>query len=892
MAETFLLIALPACVALVAACLSGWVRERSSIAGACIAALYFTGAVFLLAQIPNGGNAFFSVPWVSELGVDFSLRLTGFSAWFGVLILFLGGCVNLYACTYFKGHQRLSSLLILLGLFASAMLGVIWADNLYLIFLFWEATSLLSFLLVGFHNEKEISRANAAQAFLITMAGGAALLVGFVLLHLNLGSASLAQILVSDIADVSTAAVVFIMLGAMTKSAQWPFHFWLPNAMVGPTPVSAYLHSATMVKAGVFLLGTLAPLLSQNPIWTPVLAIAGVMTVGTAVVRGAYETDMKAILASTTLAALGFLTILAGLGTPAAMLGFVIFLTAHALYKAPLFLAAGNIEKRFGTRDLNQLRGAARLSPVTGAVVVVSALSLIGVAPLPGFLGKEYLLKAAWAYSPWLAIAVAISAVGVLALGFRLIIPMLCKAEETGKGKQIPLGMTLATLFPAIGALGMVAALSFSNHQFLGPAAAALGADEGASYQFWYGLTPALGLGMGALALSLLVSRVILRSRRSSPPDAFAPFFDQLFDNIIYALKSVAATVSGLLEEGKLVSHLIVMLIVIGMLSFFSIEVHDWPVLPLSWDKHSIAFLGLVPLLVISTVVASRTQKTITILVSLGFVGFVIALIFLWFSAPDLALTQLMAETLILFLLAGALMKVKKKESSEPAAFRLIFSIFAGALVTLLTLKSIALEWNRPISEFFLQESKTQAFGANVVNVILVDFRALDTLGEIIVLAIAAMGADAALGAARKRAPLPEVMPSSLLTSGARLLAFFLLPTILWIFWRGHNAPGGGFIGALLAAGGVGLGLLSSWRRLTPPLMRRYAHRLIISGLGIALVSALLAVFVGVDFFQGLWFHYGDLHLGTPLLFDLGVFLTVLGFCMNYLRHFHIRQIS
>lgn len=236
-------------------------------------------------------------------------------------------------------------------------------------------------------------------------------------------------------------------------------------------------------------------------------------------------------------------------------------------------------------------------------------------------------------------------------------------------------------------------------------------------------------------------------------------------------------------------------------------------------------------------------------------------------------------------------MKMKKKEVSEPPTFRLIFSIFAGALVTILTLKSIALEWNRPVSEFFLEESKTQAFGANVVNVILVDFRALDTLGEIIVLAIAAMGADAALGAARRRAPLPEAMPSSLLSSGARLLAFFLLPTIIWIFWRGHNAPGGGFIGALLAAGGVGLGLLTSWRRLTPPAMRRSAHRLIISGLGIALMSSLLAVFVGEEFFKGLWFHYGDLHLGTPLLFDLGVFLSVLGFCMNYLRHFHIRQI-
>ncbi|MGD1978569.1 MAG: MnhB domain-containing protein, partial [Akkermansiaceae bacterium] len=307
------------------------------------------------------------------------------------------------------------------------------------------------------------------------------------------------------------------------------------------------------------------------------------------------------------------------------------------------------------------------------------------------------------------------------------------------------------------------------------------------------------------------------------------------------------------------------------------------------WSGDSFIFLGLVPLLLIATVIASRSESTVALLVSLGFVGFIIALIFLWFSAPDLALTQLMAETLILFLLAGALAKVKRQEKSEPARLRLIVAVIGGILTAALILKSMTLEWDHPVSGFHLRESKPAAFGANVVNVILVDFRAIDTFGEIIVLAIAAMGANAALGAARRRAPLPDAEYSSLLTTGSQLLLYFLVPAIVWIFWRGHNAPGGGFIAALLAAAGIGMNLLASRPRYTPAFMRKVSRHFLILGLMIATIATILPLLSGKSFLTGLWIHFGDLHLGTPLIFDLGVFLTVLGFCMNYLRHFHQR---
>lgn len=890
MDSLYLLLGLPSLVSLFAAAFPGLVKSRSQLVGGGIAALFFGGAILLLISIANGTTSAVTAPWLPALGIHFSLTLTAFTSWFGVLILFLGACVHFYACVYFKNSPRLPSLLILLGLFTTAMLGVIWSDNLYLLFLFWEGTSLLSFLLVGFHNDLEKSRKNATQALLITMAGGVSLLVAFILLHHHTGTAAISEILLSDPTTISTAAVIFLILGAMTKSAQWPFHFWLPNAMVGPTPVSAYLHSATMVKAGVFLLGVFAPLLHTHHIWTPLLGFVGVMTVATAVLRGSREQDLKAVLACTTLAALGFLTVLAGVGTPAAMLGFVIFLTAHALYKAPLFLSAGNLEKRFGTRDLRELRGAARSLKVTGTVVVISALSLIGLAPLPGFLGKEYLLKATWAYSPFLAIAVAIAAAGVLALGFRIILPLLSKSETPKISKELPTGMSAAALLPALAALLVVFSLPMTSHEFLGPAAAAAGADPEASYKLWHGFTPALGLGTGALLLSLLIAWVMNRPGLPPLPEAFKPIFDRLFDTLISALKATAAEVAKLLEKGSIPTHLTVMLVGIGALSFISLDLQDWDKLPLTWTGHSMIFLGLLPLLVISIIVATRTQKTLPLLVSLGFVGFLVALIFLWFSSPDLALTQLMAETLVLFLLAGALAKTKGQASSEPGFFRLIFSILAGLLVTLLILKSMILEFDHPVSDYFLRESKTAAYGANVVNVILVDFRALDTLGEIIVLAIAAMGANSALGAARKRAPLPPADTSSLLRAGSRVVAIFLVPTIIWIFWRGHNAPGGGFIAALVAAAGVGMGILSSWRHLTASFLRRTSHRLLIIGMSIAILSALIPLTIGETFFKGLWIHFDDLHLGTPLIFDLGVFLTVLGFCLNYLRHFHLRQ--
>ncbi|MEM8953829.1 MAG: hydrogen gas-evolving membrane-bound hydrogenase subunit E [Verrucomicrobiota bacterium] len=846
-------------------------------------------AVLLLLAVAEGEVHRFTVPWFPAVGIEFALRMDSFTAWFGALILALGGCIFLYALSYFSKHPRLPFITACLAAFTIAMLGLIWSDNFYLLFLFWEATSVLSFLLVGFHDDKEDVREKASQALLVTLTGGAAMLVGFVLLQLQFDTSSLSEI-VAMVADPNhaipkTSAMLLIVAGALSKSAQWPFHFWLPNAMAGPTPVSAFLHSATMVKAGVYLLAVLSPLLSTNAAWTPILVTSGMLTVVTAVLRASREDDLKAVLASTTLAALGFLTVLAGVASPAALLGFVIFLTAHALYKAPLFLAAGSLEKQFGTRSLHQLGGAIPAAPWTGAALVLAAVSLIGVAPLPGFLGKEYLLKAVWAYSPSLAFAVAFAAAGVMGLGLKLTIPLLDRRVKPTVNAPLPSPMMVAALLPALGALLLVGVLPLSNHRFLGPAATALGAEPDASYKMWHGWTPALGLGMLALLLSVLIWRMIRRPDFTPHPIVFQPVFETAYRNIIGALYESAAAAGRMLSGGKLQVQLGIILAFVGLLTFKSLNGMYWNALGIAGVEWT--SLLLLPLLVVAAIMVAVVDRPLSLLVALGFVGLIVALVFLWFSAPDLALTQLLAETLLLLLLAGVLFKEKGDERAKKLSLsRAGIAIGGGLLTTVLILKAMALEWNHPISEFHLNQSKSAAYGANVVNVILVDFRALDTFGEIVVLAIAALGATAALGAPRKRSPLPANSSTTWLQTGAQLVAAILLPAAIWMFWRGHNNPGGGFIGALFAASAISLFVLTGNPRLHAGWLRKKARWLTILGLSVAGGAALLPFLGGHGFFTGLWWHLDDLHLGTPLLFDLGVFLTVLGFALGFLRYF------
>ncbi len=854
-----------------------------------ITSAYLTGIYLVSTHLTSSSPIHLNYDWVPALGLNFSLAIKPFTAWFSILILLLGFCINLFTLGYVSENQKRSSLLITLGFFTSAMIGVVLSDNFFLLFLFWETTSITSFLLVGFYHQKETARNNASQALLVTLAGGGALLAGLIITYLSTGTTSITSLLAMAHADIPTVAIILIIIGALSKSAQWPFHFWLPNAMVGPAPISAFLHSATMVKAGVFILATFAPIFRENPFWTPILVSAGFLTVIAAVRRGIWANNIKAILATTTLCALGNLTMLTAIGTPLSLLAFCLFLSAHALYKAPLFLLAGIIEKKHGTLDLDKLKGVAKKSPSLLAVVGIASASLIGLFPFIGFLAKEYFLKSAWEISPPIFTLFAISLVGPVLLGLKIIIPLISKnTHDDQPVKQTSLLLTVSTLIPIAGILVLSLFHNLFN-QILMTAGADLANHTVPSIKFWHGWTPPLITSLCLILISTALYFFLPRKPKTHNDNHLS---DTFYSAIISSLLRTSRLVAHLQIRPHLSLQITTIILAIGLISLVSVDPTSWPSLTASLPKDNSIFLVLTPLLIISSIFAAAAKQTVSILVSLGFVGLLIALIFLWFSAPDLALTQLMAETLLLFLLAGALFKTNSKahlSKSQPnqSPLRLPLSVFATILTTTLILKAMSLEWDHPISAYHLENSKPLAYGANVVNVILVDFRALDTLGEIIVLLIAALGANAALGASRSIAPLPKTTISPLFAPASKILSIFFLMIASWIFLRGHNSPGGGFIAALLVATSAGIPLVMSPTPPNPKRLRKLSDLALKVGITLAIVAALLPLATQKPLLSGLWLHWGNIHLGTPLIFDLGIFLVVIGFALNFLRHLH-----
>jgi multicomponent Na+:H+ antiporter subunit A len=877
---------LPALLAVAVLILGGTVRRLPHVWAVGLALVGLGGAAAALGSVSGGGFAGVSQPWVESLGVSFALQAGSFRALFLALICGIGAAVFLFTAAAFRDDRRLPGLLATLLLFTASMIGVVVSDDLLLLFLFWEGTSLLSFVLIGWNHGDGETRRKATQAFLVTALGGLALLAGLILLRIAGGSGTLSGLAGADLGAHPWAAAIIVLvgLGALTKSAQFPFHFWLPNAMAGPTPVSAFLHSATMVKAGVFLLAVLAPTLGSHPLWMPLLLSCGLATIAVAVARAWRESDLKALLASTTLAALGHLTILAGIGTAAALQAFVVFLVAHALYKAPLFLATGTLEKAFGSRDFNLLRGTAFRLPLVGAALLLSFASLLGLVPLPGFVAKEYALKAAWAQHPALAIALAASFSAVIALGIRAALPLFARSGPAGLVKRPAAGMAWAPLLPALGALVLTVAFPWISASLLGPAATSLGAETGAKFALWPGLGPVLVLSFVALGAGLLAG---LAPRRFAAAAGERPA-DRIYQASFDRLAGGGRRLASLLQDRRVRDQVAIVFVAAGMLISVPLVSGGllFPEFRVGQDMLVSAMLGIVAALAATG--AARARRRVELLSCLGLLGLVVAMFYSYFSAPDLALTQLLTETILILLLVPAVRRMARGTiaASRRPAYALPVAILGGSAAAAVVLKAKALQLTPPVSGFFTENSMSQAFGANVVNVILVDFRAIDTLGEIIVLGIAAIGAIALLRRAR---PVEGFDPASspLLATSLRLLVPTLGIFALFLFLRGHNQPGGGFIAALVAATAVGFVHLSG---KPSPRGRRLELLLVIAGISVAVLSGMLPLATGKPLLTGLWLHPSlpgsgsSLHLGTPLLFDLGVFLAVLGFALAFIR--------
>jgi multicomponent Na+:H+ antiporter subunit A len=759
-----------------AAMVAPWVvralGERAFWVLALVPASITAYLVSLAPQVTGAGSVLERVAWVDTLGVSLAMRLDGLSLVFALMIAGIGTAIVVYAGGYMRGDPSLGRFYLLLLSFMAAMLGVVLADNLISLFVFWELTSLTSYFLVGYKHEDATSRASALQALIVTAGGGLAMLAGFLLLGMVGGSFELSVLLADPdvIRGHGAYAVVLglVALGAFTKSAQWPFHFWLPNAMAAPTPVSAYLHSATMVKAGVYLLARLSPALGGTSAWFWLLTGAGVATMLAAAALALLQRDSKRLLAYSTLIALGTLVALIGVGTPGAIAAMVVFLLGHSLYKAPLFMVAGSVDHEAGSRDVTAVRGLGRVMPITWATAILAGLSAGGLPPLFGFVAKELAIEGLFDV-PWVLAALvssgAVMIVVMVLVALRPFVGRTVVAPSTPH--EAPFAMWVGpALLAASGAVLGIAPALIADVLMVPAAAAVLGEVHPFRLYLWHGLNLALGLSVLTVLLGAFLAwrwRGLhdgLRARTAGW--RFGPV--AAYDGAMAGLVNLAAWQTRVLQSDDLRHHMTIIFgFLVALTGLTAVRVGGFDV---AWRHEPGYFyeyivLGLV---VAAAVAVLRAHSRLAAITSLGVVGFGIATVFVFFAAPDLAITQFLVETLIVIIVALVLIRLPRRSLREHATapVRLAagsIAILGGVLVTLLTLAVTAQPLDGTLTAYFEAQSYPAAHGRNIVNVILVDFRAIDTLGEITVLAVAAAGAFALLRHARRRsrtAPAPD----------------------------------------------------------------------------------------------------------------------------------------
>ena len=711
-----------------------------------------------------------SMPWLPSFDVPLSFYLDGLSLLFALLVTGIGTLIVVYAGGYLAHHELLGRFYVQLLSFMGAMLGLVLADNIFLFFIFFELTSLTSYLLIGFYHSEEGSRVAARKALVVTGGGGLALLAGLVLLSQVTGTLEFSEML-SMGATVQShpyylAIFVLVCAGAFTKSAQFPFHFWLPAAMAGPTPVSAYLHSATMVKAGVFLLARLSPVLGGTALWSGTLGIVGGITRVMSAWLALRYTDLKQILAYTTVMVLGLLTMLLGVGGEEAITAMVTFTVVHALYKGGLFMVAGSIDHETGTRDVLELGGLRSAMPWTMAGAVLTGLSMAGIPPLFGFIGKEATYEAAL-HAP--TASLLLLGAGVLAnvalVGSGLVVglkPFL--GERTGaftrEPHEAPVSMWLGPC--VLGGLGLAFGLypAFIDHSVLQAAQTGILQESHELHlALWHGLNPALFASLVTFALGFTVYATWETIQESAAMKGLGVAFGQgpgrVFERGLYGLARTSDLVTRLFQNGRFRWYLFAiftaLIVLVGGGLLFEAQ-FGWPAFDGAVEYYEAALAGLI---VLSAYVAVRTQDRFVAILALSVAGYSIALIYLLFGAPDLAMTQFAIETLTLILLVIVIVHLPDLGEEDPLSTRLrdgAVALGCGALYTVIMGLIIDLPLNMRVSEYLAENSYVEAQGHNIVNVILVDFRGVDTMGEITVLTIAALGVFVLMRMPRRRA--------------------------------------------------------------------------------------------------------------------------------------------
>ncbi len=900
-----LIVVLPFAGALLAALMAGASATRLTWAAALVPVATLALAAPLAPALFAGQAPAASFDWMPALGLSVSLRLDGLAALFLLLICAIGVLVIVYARYYLPPQDPLGRLYAMLLAFMGAMIGIVLSDNLLLLVVFWELTSLTSFLLVGYWSHHSDAREGARLALAVTGLGGLALLGGALLLGHIAGTYEISAILAQGEAIRASPlygpALALILIGAFTKSAQFPFHFWLPNAMAAPTPVSAYLHSATMVKAGLFLLARLHPALAGSDAWFFAVGGVGLATVVFGAYAAMFRHDLKGLLAYSTISHLGLIMMLLGLGTDMAVVAAIFHIINHATFKASLFMAAGIIDHETGTRDMRKLAGLFKYMPYTAVLAMVAAASMAGVPLLNGFLSKEMFFDESLRVRElgifgWV-VPLAATAAGVFSVAYslRFIHDVFFHGEpkklsrtphEPPRWMKIPVEVLVALCL----LVGIFPQYTVRPLIDLAAGAVLMGRAPEYSLAIWHGFTLPLMMSVIALAGGVAVYFSLQFFYRLHRHEHTAVTGHGLFNQSVMLLQHGALRLLRVFASGSLQRYCAILVgaaVALGAVAFSG---------PIAWPAYVVAPVsppvaaGWLLLAGASLAVAVLHRRRFEALILTGAVGLVVSAAFAYLSAPDLALTQLVVEVASVILLVLALRFLPERSPAETAPRRRLGDV-ALSLVAGLGAGGIA--WwllthpRETISRYFVDNSLPLGGGTNVVNVILVDFRGFDTLGEITVLALAALGVAGLLGAgmAQQPAARPEAGRSLMLSNAAQILLPAALLVALYIFIRGHNLPGGGFIAGLVAGAAGVLLYVANGIAWAEARIRLDYRALTAAGLAIAAGTGAAAWLFGKPFLTSAHGHphlplIGELPLASAMAFDLGIFLTVVGVVM------------